>query len=163
VVVGEEAWAENLSLGPMVLNNVPVHPASASDVAVGSFHSPYQATLGLTALERLDFIVDGPSRMVYVRPRTGPFQAYPYNRAGAVFIPRDPRRDKQTNFVARVIEDSPAYKAGIRDGDVVTKVNGKTPTTWKDGPTYLSSTHPAGTKLDLTLKRGNTTLDTVLE
>jgi hypothetical protein len=162
VVVGEEAWAENLSLGKMVLNDVPVHPASASDVAVGSLRSPYPATLGLTALERLDFIVDGPSRIVYVRPRTGPFQPYPYNRAGAVFTPRDPRRDKQTNFVAHVIAGSPAYKAGIRDGDVVIKVNGQTPSTWKQGPTYLSSTLPSGTKLNLTLKRGDTTVDAVL-
>jgi hypothetical protein len=162
VVVGEEAWAKNLSLGPMVLNDVPVRPASASDAAVGSSHSPYQATLGLTALERLDFIVDGPARMVYVRPRTGPFQPYPYNRAGAVFIPRDPRKDKQTNFVAQVLENGPAYKAGIRDWDVVTKVNGQTPSNWKAGPTYLASSRPAGTKLDLTLKRGDTTFDTVL-
>jgi len=162
VVVGEEAWAEKLSFGSMVLNEVPVHPASASDVAVGSFRSPYQATLGLAALERLDFIVDGPAKMVYVRPRPGPFQPYSYNRAGAVFTPRDPRRDKQTNFVARVIKDGPAYKAGIRDGDVVTKVNGRAPSSWKDGPTYLSSTLPAGTKLNLTLKRGDTAFDAIL-
>jgi len=162
VVVGEEAWAKRLSFGPMVLNDVPVRPASASDAAVGSSRSPYQATLGLTALERLDFIVDGPSRTVYVRPRTGPFQPYAYNRAGAVFTPRDPRNDRQTNFVADVMEGGPAYKAGIRDGDIVIKVNGKTPSSWNDSPTYLSSTLPAGTTLNLTLKRGDTTFDAVL-
>jgi hypothetical protein len=162
VVVGEEAWAERLSFGPMVLHDVPVRPASASDAAAGSPHAPYQATLGLTALERLEFIVDGPLRMVYVRPRTGPFQSYSYNRAGAVFTPRDPRRDKQTNFVAHVMEDGPAYKAGIRDGDVVTKVNGRTLSSWKDSPTYLSSTLPAGTTLDLTLNRGDTAFNAVL-
>lgn len=162
VVVGEEAWAEKLSFGPMVLNNVPVRPASASDAAVGSTRSPYQATLGLTALERLDFIVDGPSRIAYLRPRTGPFQPYPYNRAGAVFIPLDPRTDQQTNFVARVMEGGPAYQAGIHDGDVVTKINGQIPATWTDSPTYLSSTLPAGTKLNLTLKRGDTNFDAEL-
>jgi hypothetical protein len=162
VVVGEEAWAQRLSFGPMVLNNVPVRPASASDAAVGSARAPYQATLGLTALERLDFIVDGPARTVYMRPRTGPFQPYAYNRAGAVFSPRDPRKDKPTDFVAHVLENGPAYQAGIRDGDTVTKVNGQTPSNWKNSPTYLSSSLPAGTKLNLTLKRGDTTFDTVL-
>lgn len=159
VVVGEEAWAKNFSLGSMVLNDVPVHPASPSDVAVGSSHSPYQATLGLTALQRLDFIVDGPLGMVYVRPRTGPFQPYSYNRAGAVFTPRDPRSGTQSNLVARVVEGGPAYKAGIRDGDLVMKFNGQPVTSWKQGPTYLSSTRPAGTKLNLTLKRGDTIFD----
>ncbi len=162
VVVGEEAWAEHFSLGPMMLNDVPVRPASASDAAVGSSRAPYQATLGLTALERLDFIVDGPGRMVYVRPRTGPFQPYSYNRAGVVFTPRDPRRDNQTNFVANVMEGGPAYQAGIRDGDVVTRINGQTPSNWKNGPTYLASTLPAGTKLNLTIKRGDSTFETVL-
>src|SRR5262249_30809448 len=69
VVVGEESWAEKFALGAIDLNDVPIKPASPSDVAVGSPEAPYQATLGLTALQRLDLIIDGKSGIVYVRPR----------------------------------------------------------------------------------------------
>jgi hypothetical protein len=154
VMVGEESWAEKFSLGSLILNDVPVHAASPSDVAVGSTRSPYQATLGLTALQRLDFIVDGKAGFAYVRPRIGPFQPYPYNRAGAVFAPRDPQRNKQSDLVAHVMEGGPAYEAGIRNGDIVTKVDEQGPANWNKGPTYLASMRPAGTKLELTLKRG---------
>jgi S1-C subfamily serine protease len=162
VVVGEEAWAEKFSLGPMILNEVPVQPASRSDVATGSAHSPYQATLGLTALQRLDFIVDGGAGIAYVRPRSGPFPPYLYNRAGAVFTPRDPGRDKSNQLVAHVLEDGPAYQAGIRDGDIVLKLGQQWATNWTEGPTGAATKRPAGSKLELTLKRGEKTFSSVV-
>lgn len=161
VVIGEESWAEKLSLGSLVLNEVPVRPASASDVATGSSQSPYQATLGLVALQRVDLIVDGKAGVAYVHPRTGPFRPYPYNRAGVVFTPRDPGH-KDNTLVAHVLEGSPAYDAGIRNGDVVVAFNGQAPGKWKEGPTGASTTHPAGTKLELTLRRGEETFNTVM-
>ena len=162
VVVGEESWAEKFSLGPIELNDVPVKPASPSDVAVASSEAPYQATLGLVALQRLDLIVDGKSGVAYVRPRPGPFKPYPYSRAGAVFIPRDPG-NKRSEVVAHVMQGGPAYKAGIRDGDIVISFNGQSSGNWHEGPTSASSTHPAGTKLELTLKRGEKTFSTEVE
>lgn len=156
VVIGEESWAETLSLGPVTLNEVPVRGASASDVATGSSRSPYQATLGLVALERLDLIVDGKAGVAYVHARTGPFRPYPYNRAGAVFTLRDPGKSK-SDLVAHVLEGSPAYDAGIRTGDVVTAFDGKSPRNGSGGPMTVSRTSPAGTKLELTLKRGTNT------
>jgi hypothetical protein len=162
VVIGEEAWADIFSLGPLILNNVPVQPASRSDVATGSTRSPYQATLGLTALQRLDFIVDGGAGFAYVRPRTGPFPPYPYNRAGAVFTPRDPGRDKSNELVARVLEGGPAYEAGIRNGDIVLKLGEQWATNWTEGPTAASNKRSAGSKLELLLKRGEKTFNSVV-
>lgn len=162
MTIGEESWAEKFSLGSLSLNDVPVRGASLSDVAIGSARSPYQATLGLTALQRLDFIVDGPAGVAYVRPRTGPFQPYPYNRAGAVFTPRDPGRDKSNELVARVMEGGPAYEAGIRNGDTVLKLGNQWATNWSQGPTTASYSRPAGSKLELTLKRGDKTFNSVV-
>jgi len=162
VIVGEESWAEKFSMDALTLNDVPIQAASPSDVATGSTHSPYQATLGLTALQRLDFIVDGKAGIAYVRPRTGPFPPYPYNRAGAVFAPRDPGRDKSNELVARVLEGGPAYEAGIRNGDTVIKLGEQWATNWTEGPTSASSTRPAGSKLELVLKRGEKTFNSVV-
>jgi len=160
-VIAEEAWVNNLSIGSMVLQNVPVYPASPSDLATGSWRSPYQATLGLTALQQLDFIVDGPSGIVYVRPRQGSSRPYSYNRAGAVFTLNYPK-GQPVNLIAHVLEGGPAYKAGIRNGDIVSKFNGQAIASTTNGPTYVSSTQPAGTKLSFTLKRGDTVFDAVV-
>jgi len=162
VVVGEESWAGKFSLGPLEISDVPVRAASPSDIAVGSPEAPYQATLGLTALRRLDLIIDGKSGIAYVHPRTGPFRPYQYNRSGAVFVSRDPGRDKSAP-VAHVLEGGPAYQAGIRDGDIVVSYNGQPPGNWYEGPTTASATRPAGTKMELTLKRGEKTFTTVVE
>jgi len=161
-VVAEEAWAENLSIGPLLLHDVPVHPASASESNAGSWQYPCQATIGLAALQRLDFIIDGPSGVAYVRPRKGPFPPYPHNRAGVIFTIQPPQKSKSGVLVAHVVENGPAYKAGIRNGDHLTGFNGKSITNANNGPTYFSYTNPAGTKLNFTLKRGETEFDTIV-
>lgn len=163
VVVGEESWAEKFSLGPIDFNDVPVKGASPSDSAVGLPEAPYQATLGLTALQRLDLIIDGKSGIAYVRTRTGPFRPYSYSRSGAVFVPRDPGHGKGSEVVAHVLEGGPAYDAGIRDGDIVTQFAGQSSGNWHQGPMTASATRPAGSKLELTLKRGEKTFSTVVE
>ena len=161
-VVAEEAWAENFSIGPLLLHDVPVHPASTSESNAGSWQYPCQATIGLAALQRLDFIVDGPSGVAYVRPRKGPFPPYPHNRAGVIFALQPSEKNKPAVLVAHVVENGPAYKAGIRNGDLLTEFNGKFTTNANNGPTYFSYTNPAGTKLNLTLKRDEKVFDAVV-
>jgi C-terminal processing protease CtpA/Prc len=60
------------------------------------------------------------------------------------------------------VENGPAYKAGIRNGDLLTEFNGKFTTNANNGPTYFSYTNPAGTKLNLTLKRDEKVFDAVV-
>jgi hypothetical protein len=153
VVAGEEDWARQLSLGPLSLPNVPVREASITEQRAAPNCA---ATLGLVALERLDLIVDGKAGVAYVRPRQGPFRPYSYNRAALVFIPTDLTNGIHSESKAVVLEDGPAYQAGIRDGDMPLKVGDQWRTNWVKTPTYLASELPAGSKMELTLQRGET-------
>jgi hypothetical protein len=146
VVVKEEAWADELVLGPLILTGVPVTEASSTQMALGS--PPFGASLGIAALKRLDLIVDGINGMAYLRPKTTRPPAYQHNRLGAVFLPADSQSDTS---VAQVVEGSPAYEAGVRNGDVI--IPGPKPKADRDKA-------PAGTKLALTLKRGSETFKT---
>jgi hypothetical protein len=152
-VVMEESWAKALTFGPLVLTEVPVMPANVAEQAMGS--PGFEASLGLAALKRLDLIIDGNLGIAYLRPRNTPPPPYDHNRLGAVFVPPDMQGG---DLVAHLINGSPAYEAGIRNGDVLLKVGDLDVTKWRTDPTVLPLTRfwerPPGTRLDLTLKRG---------
>jgi hypothetical protein len=147
LVVREEAWANELVFGPLVLTRVPVIEATPMEVALVGTN--YEGDLGLAALKRLDLIVDGKRSVAYLRAKKTPPSAYSHNRLGAVFVPKDVESNE---FVARVADGSPAQEAGVRNGDVLLKVNGTTITKANyDGHRRFGAR--AGTKINLTLGR----------
>jgi hypothetical protein len=158
--VKEETWANKLAFGPMVLTDVPVMEAAPLRVkaALSSGALQYEATLGLAALERLDLIIDGPHDVVWFRAKKTPPPPYEHNRLGAVFAP--PNLEAEDLF-AHVAAASPAYRAGIRDGDVLLKIGELDATKWRTDPVVLPLTRfwnrPPGTQLELTLRRGQDT------
>jgi hypothetical protein len=157
LVVKEEAWAKKISLGPLTLTDVPITEADSADIALGSIpNGRYEATLGLAALKRLDSIIDGKHGIAYLRAKKTPPLPYEHNRLGAVFVPRDSQND---DLVAHVVDGSPAFEAGIRNDDVLLKIGKLDATKWRSDPNVLPLSRfwnsPAGTKLELTLKRGD--------
>jgi S1-C subfamily serine protease len=134
-------------LGPLTLTGVPVTEASPTQIKLGS--PSFAASLGLAALARMDFIVDGIHGVACLRPKTSRPPPYQHNRLGAEFIPAGPGSDA---LVAQVAEGSPAYEAGVRNGDVVLSAH--------ISPQYQKyqselGLAPAGTKVVLNLQRGS--------
>jgi hypothetical protein len=156
-VVTEESWAKELTFGPLVLTEVPVMVANVAEQSMGS--PGFEASLGLAALKRLDLIIDGSLGIAYLRPRTTPPLPYEHNHLGAVFAPRDM---EAVDLIAHVIDDSPAYEAGVRNGDVLLKVGDLDVTKWRTDPMVLPLSRfwerPPGTQLDLVVKRGPQTI-----
>jgi hypothetical protein len=157
LVVKEEAWAERLSLGPLELSNVPIMEANRGEVELGA--SPYyKATLGLAALHGMEIIIDGRNQVVYFRTTTTPAPPYKHNHLGAVFV-ADGSQNKDRK--GSVIEGSPAYLAGIRNGDVLLEIDHVD--IEKADAVRGRFEEPAGTKMDLTLKRGDLVFTTIVE
>jgi hypothetical protein len=152
-VVSEESWAKELTFGPLVLTQVPVLCANVAQRAMGA--PGFEASLGLAALKRLDLIIDGALGIAYLRPNSGPPPPYDHNRLGAVFAPPNAQSEYLTAFV---LTGSPAYEAGIRNGDVLLKVGNLDATKWRTDRRVLPLSRfwerPPGTRLELTLKRG---------
>jgi hypothetical protein len=129
-VWGEESWAHRFSIGPLAITEVPIGeaPSSTPGLATGR----HIATLGMAALARLDFVLDGKHGVAYLRPKNTPPLPYNHNRLGAVFVPLIP----QSEFlVAQVEPGGPAALAGIHDGDLLAYIDGRTMTNWADHPT----------------------------
>jgi hypothetical protein len=154
LVAQETSWAEELSFGSLSLQEVPVREANPAEVAM--IRSTYRATFGLTALKRLDLVVDGRKGVAYLQPNKSKPVSYEHNRAGAVFVPED--LEKSDDLVARVLPGTPADEANVRDGDVLLKIDGRDATQWRTDPALQPQSRfweqPAGTKVRLTLKRG---------
>jgi hypothetical protein len=156
-VVLEERWARELTFGPLALTEVPIMLANVAEQAMAG--PGFEASLGLAALRRLDLIIDGDLGIAYLHPKSALPSPYEHNRLGAVFAPPNMEGG---DLVARVIDGTPAYEAGIRNGDVLLKVGDLDATKWRTDPKVLPLSRfwegPPGTRLELTLKRGTTTL-----
>ena len=149
--VSEECWASKLTIGPFEIQNVPVSQ-SVPEMSLAA--KDHEAVLGLAALDSFEVIIDGPNGRIYLNPCAARSVPYQYNRIGAVFVPKDKDSDLLT---ARVVKDSPAYKAGVRDGDILLAIDDVDVTKWKTDPKVLPLSRfwerPAGTKLTLTVER----------
>ncbi|HTV41792.1 MAG TPA: tetratricopeptide repeat protein [Candidatus Sulfotelmatobacter sp.] len=147
---GEESWADQIQIGPLTLNDVPVmEEGPSTKIEFGSERD----VVGLTALRRMDLMVDGIHGVAYMRAKQTPPPPYSYNRLGAVFIPT---ATDSNDLVGQIVPGSPAYRAGIRNGDILLKIDGRSVSGWTNGWRESNSdafSMPAGTRLDLTLRR----------
>lgn len=145
--VTQEAWADQIAIGPLILTNVPIMRAGPAGTAM--WGAQYEGTLGLAALKRLDLITDGSNGLAYFHPKNTRPSIYRHNRLGAIFLGTTTYTNQA---VAKVMDGSPAYKAGVRDGDILLQVD-KVPVTGWYSSWIDCFYQPAGTKLKLTLSR----------
>jgi len=129
VVMSEQAWARSIPLGPIMVTDTPVEEGDPVTTAEGG--AQHVATLGMAALRRLDFIFDGTQNVVYLRPKVSTALPFEHNRLGAVFTPLD---DEGESLMAKVVAGTPAYEAGLRDGDIITSINNVTELNWRKHP-----------------------------
>jgi hypothetical protein len=142
-VVLERVLARELRLGQLTLRNVLVSPAPEGTTDT-------VAVVGLTAFANHAVVIDGPGGSIHVGGPGRSLVLPGYNRLGASFGP-DNR--------ARVAENSPAAHADIRDGDLLIGINGQTPDAYADTVRGHVWEQPAGTAVQLTLRRESETIE----
>jgi len=126
LVISEQMWARTIAVGPLQLNQVPVEECDPP--TLGYAGRRHVATLGVTALKRLDFVLDLVQGYAYFRPNGAPPTYFFHNRLGAVFTPVD---DQKEYLIARVEPGGPAALAGVRNGDYLTYLNDHVALNWR--------------------------------
>jgi Tfp pilus assembly protein PilF len=153
-----ECWAKTLKLGVITLTETPVQEATEAESA--PHPTNYTGTIGVAALKRLDFIIDDPNSVVYVRPKLSPAQPYDHLRDGIAFLPDE----MQTNeLAAHVLEGGPGWRAGVRDGDLLLRIDDYVVTNWHTDTNFVKRQNlKPGTALRLTLARGTNVFNTTV-
>lgn len=158
LIVTEIAWADEINIGGLTLRNVSVSRMNRMEQAIQPPGTV--AILGLNAMLRMDAVLDGRNGFVYARPLNSASRPFTHNRLGAVFAPAN--LQSPNDLIAHVANNSPAAKAGVRDGDVLLKIDQLEVTPWRTQPGILPLrrffVQAPGTKLRLTLRREGKTM-----
>lgn len=169
--MSEAAWADKILIGGLEFSDIIV---AQTDQPQDSF-SPKElfAVLRFQALKHLDLIVDGERRVAYLRPVKvlAPAPSFLGGRGGALFAAG---KSQPGDLVAHVVDGSPAFDAGIRNGDILSEIDNHSLTQWLSNPGQNWSVDPltgslmassnalAGANIELTLKRGEQTFETAV-
>jgi hypothetical protein len=90
-----------------------------------------EAVLGIEALKHFDIVFDLINDRIYLKGRPYSLENFRYNRLGATFLPSSLESDR---LVGYVLKNTPAYKAGLRSGDILMKVDNIDMTRWRSDP-----------------------------
>jgi hypothetical protein len=116
---GRLTTAKSVTIGQFTLSNVPVN--------VGGFDMLgfMDALIGMDILGRFDLIFDVPQKQIWLKPHEN-FDR-PFRRLVVGVSWKPPMTDGALE-VDSVMRGSPAQKAGLKEGDIVARLNGKAAT-----------------------------------
>jgi tetratricopeptide (TPR) repeat protein len=149
----EVAWADKIQIGPVELRGLSINETDEAYLNEAPAETIF--AIGLEGLKRMELVVDGPHQVAFLHPSTAPASEPEHNRLGAIFLKLDGESD---NLTARVAERSSAARAGLRDGDVLSKIDGKDIASLSRQPLFNMEDFwrkPAGTTYRLEVKRGD--------
>ena len=113
------------------------------DDTQGSGASHLAGTVGLRILKRFTLLFDCPNGRLYMEPSASYNKPDIFNRAGLVID-----ADQEQARIMMVIPHSPAAKAGLETGDIITQIDGVAPT---DASLTNAFERPTGTRVRLTV------------
>ena len=114
---------KKLEVGPYSWSEPIISLSNATAGALAS--EDYAGNVGNHLLERFKVTLDYEKKIVYLEPGKRYASRDQFSRSGAQLA-----RFGDTVKVAQVLEHSPADRAGLREGDVVTSIEGRAVTAW---------------------------------
>ena len=136
--------ADTLQLGQMEV----VRPITvlSTDTQGAESSTTVAGNIGLRILRQFNVVFDGPDGKMYLEKNSNFGKPDIFNRAGILL-----NFDSDKLEIMTVIAGSPGAKAGLKEQDVITEIDGKAPT---DDTMQSAFTQPIGTTLRLTVQRG---------
>lgn len=150
--VVRQSWSDRLNLGPLVIPSTTVSRAAHKWPRI-------EAVIGLEALSHFEVVLDLKESRMYLNRRDGHQIEPDYNRLGATFIPKSM---DSAELVAKVLTNGPGYRCGIRNGDILLRVDDVDMTKWRDDPSIWKRRFwyaEPGTQYNLELKRNGKRID----
>jgi hypothetical protein len=115
---------KSMSIGPYSWRDPMVSVADATEGAFAS--EEFAGNIGNRILERFRVTLDYDGRHVWLEPGARYHERDSFTRAGALLV-----REEGRVTARSVLQGSPAERAGLREGDEVTAVDGRPIAAWK--------------------------------
>lgn len=144
--VTELCWFDKFKIDSLLFSHVMIEKSAYK-------WPQLEAVFGLEALKHFEIVFDLKDNNIYMKQRPYSPVNLNYNRLGASFPPTSLESDK---LVGYILENTPAYRAGLRTGDVLLRVDNIDMTQWRINPSILKRefwTAEAGTKYELEIER----------
>jgi len=149
---------KSLQLGRFIIEN---SVAGFSQDVKGALASPdYAGLIGGEILRRFKVIFDYSHQQMILEPNAQLSEPYEYDMSGVYLIAEGP--DFKVFKAHRVIENSPASEAGLREGDVITAVDGR-PATEFTLEQMRQMFKQEGMEYLLSIKRGEKLLQIIIK
>lgn len=71
-ILGRRYTADEVTIGPIVLTNVPIRKANRTELGIAGPDGVVEASIGFEALERLNLVVDQKNKFAYLQPKPAP-------------------------------------------------------------------------------------------
>ena len=152
ISVVQQSWTDRLDLGTLTIPGTTVSE-------VGHKWPRVEAVIGLEALSHFEVVLDLRERRIYLKRRDGYDIEPVYNRLGATFAPESM---DSVELIAQVLTDSPGYRCGIRNGDILLTVDDVDMTKWRTDPVIWKRRFwyaEPGTQYNLEIKRNGKRID----
>lgn len=122
------------------------------DEIADNFELIRNGIIGNTLLSRFNMIIDYTNEYLYLKPGKKYNEDFSFDKSGITIFAVGPQLNQY--YVVAVIKDSPADLAGVRPGDLITKVGRKKAKRFTLSRITDKFTKKEGKKIKLTLKRG---------
>lgn len=140
-IFGKRSRVENLYIGKFKIKKPTVSYPDSASISYVLKHKERNGSLGAEILKRFRIVIDYPHSKITFRKNSNFSEPYEYNMSGMIL-------DKPFNplpiyVVSNVQPDSPAFEAGILEGDIIRMINGKNSSEFSlsDIETLLRSRH----------------------
>jgi len=150
VVVSAVARLDTFAIGPYVMRDLVT---GHSEVTEGVFASTsYAGNIGGGVLRRFTVTLDYEGKRIFLEPNARFDERDPYDRSGLATW-----RDGDARRALHVEEGTPAWRAGIREGDRIVAVNGRAARRWRDDDLARALRAKPGTRVSVKLERDGKT------
>lgn len=141
------ARLSSFTLGPHVVRNLIVGLSESTDGVFAS--SNFAGNLGGGVLRRFTVTFDYNGKTIYLEPNANFDDLDRFDRSGIACW-----RQGGSLLAAHIGEGSPAWRAGLRDGDEILAINGRAAAHWDDGLLAETLAGEPGRLLSVRYKRG---------
>ena len=159
-IYGYRGKARSFELGELVFNDIVT---SFQDLIFEDITPNLELVrngiIGNTLLSRFSVIIDYTKGILYLKPGRKYNQDFSFDKSGITIFAVGPQLNQY--YVVAVIKDSPADLAGVRPGDLITKVGAKKAKRLTLSRITNKFTKKEGKKIKLTLQRGSEELKVV--